>query len=355
MSNEERASVKEMQALVYEAPRTMSLRKLPVPEPERNEVIVQVHYSGICGSELSGFLGESSIRRPPLVFGHEVSGIIAYNGEDTVNTPGLRPGDRVTVNPLISCGSCIYCLRGRPQLCERRLLLGASLPGSNAGYVAVPATAVLPVPDDLSLRSAAMIEPLAFAMRAVELSGAVAGSSALVIGAGAIGLFVIQVLRGSGVARIFVSERNLDRLAMAVALGATAASDAFGSVSDWVREHNEGRGVDTAIDAVGSEQTRRSCLASVAAGGTLVLAGLHTDETRLPLNAVVRSEIAIVGAFAYSPAHFNTALSWMAEGRAGLQHGVVVAPLSDGQLWFERLVGGDPSSKVLLEPRDVGE
>ncbi len=88
MSNEERASVKEMQALVYEAPRTMSLRKLPVPEPERNEVIVQVHYSGICGSELSGFLGESSIRRPPLVFGHEVSGIIAYNGEDTVNTPG---------------------------------------------------------------------------------------------------------------------------------------------------------------------------------------------------------------------------------------------------------------------------
>ncbi|MGB0113924.1 MAG: alcohol dehydrogenase catalytic domain-containing protein, partial [Ilumatobacteraceae bacterium] len=208
-----------MQALVYEAPEVMEMRELSTPTPGANDVMIAVAYSGICGSELSGFLGQSSIRTPPLVFGHEVSGHIAAVGADVPASAGLTVGDEVTANPLVSCGNCDFCHRGRHQLCPKRLLLGASLPGANAEYVVVPATAVLKVPDGMPLARAAMVEPVAFALRAVEVSGARPSDSALVIGAGAIGLFILQVLAASGVATRYVVERNPARLAAAEAMG----------------------------------------------------------------------------------------------------------------------------------------
>lgn len=326
------------------------MHDLPLPALGPGDVLVEVLYSGICGSELSGFLGSSSIRTPPLVFGHEVSGLVAAIAPDVSDRRSLAVGDRVTVNPLVSCGSCRYCLRGRQQLCRGRLLLGASLPGANAGYVAVPSTAILPVPDGLHLQSAAMVEPVAFAMHAVEVSGVRPTSSALVVGAGAIGLFIPQVLGASDIKDRYVVERNPQRMALAIALGCTPVIPGDEGVPALVRELTDGWGVDVAFDAVGTETTRGDCLAAVAAGGVMVLAGLHSDATSLPLNSVIRSEITLTGAFAYSPTNFSEALKWLADGRVGLTEGVVVAPLSEGQRWFERLVQGDPSAKVLLQP-----
>ncbi len=341
----------DMSALVYEAPRVMAVRGLPVPVPGPGEALIRVAYSGICGSELSGFLGESSIRRPPLVFGHEVSGHVVVIDPDAATDGSLEVGTAVTVNPLISCGHCRFCVAGRQQLCPRRLLLGATLPGSNAEFVRVPSSALLPIPAGLSLAQAATVEPAAFALHAVELSGARPASSALVIGAGAIGLLILQVLGEWGVKERFVVERNPTRLAMAVALGSTHVEPGKDGMSGVMREATGGYGVDVAFDAVGSADTRRDCLSSVAAGGTVVLVGLHTDRTELPLNSVVRSEINLTGAFAYSPTNFRTALAWLAAGRIGLRDGIVVAPLHDGQAWFERLIAGDATTKVLLQPQ----
>ncbi len=121
-----------MKALVYEAPRVMNLREIDRPVPGRGEVLLRVAYSGICGSELSGFLGQSSIRTPPLVFGHELSGVVEEFGPDAGPATGTELGAGVAVNPLVSCGRCSYCVTARQQLCPQRLLLGASLPGSNA-------------------------------------------------------------------------------------------------------------------------------------------------------------------------------------------------------------------------------
>jgi 2-desacetyl-2-hydroxyethyl bacteriochlorophyllide A dehydrogenase len=332
----------------------MTLREMDVPSVGPDEVLIQVAYSGICGSELSGFLGQNSLRTPPLVFGHELSGWIASVGARAASA-GLEVGARVTANPLVGCDHCRHCLAGRQHLCGARLLLGASLPGCNAEFVAVPASAVVVLPDAVSLRDAAMTEPAACAVRAVEVSGANAVSSALVVGAGPIGLFILQVLAAHGVTQRYVVERNPARRAMAEQLGATALATGPGSLPDLVRLATDGEGVDVAFDAVGAVETRRDCFASTARGGRVLFVGLHADETSLPINQAIRSEISMVGVFGYTPVNFRTALHWLSSGRIGLREGVVVAPLADGSGWYERLVAGDAASKVLLQPTAAGE
>jgi threonine dehydrogenase-like Zn-dependent dehydrogenase len=137
---------------------------------------------------------------------------------------------------------------------------------------------------------------------------------------------------------------------MAVALGCIPVDPGEHGLPAAIEEVTSGRGVDVAIDAVGAVTTRRECMLSLSPGGTLVLVGLHSDETELPLNTAVRSELVIRGAFAYSPVHFRQGLAWLAEGIVGLREGVVVARLQDGQQWYEQLVSGHSASKVLLQP-----
>jgi 2-desacetyl-2-hydroxyethyl bacteriochlorophyllide A dehydrogenase len=333
-----------MKALVYVAPSIMELQDVERPACAAGQLLVRVEYSGICGSELSGFLGQNSLRRPPLIFGHELSGLVAESGD-----PSYAVGDRVTVNPLVTCGQCERCLAGRQQLCAFRLLLGASLPGSNAEYVVVPATSAERVPEGLHLRDAALAEPVACAIHAVEVSGIGPAQSALVVGAGPIGLFLVQVLRAHGVAQVLVTDRNPERLDAAATAGAIPVPAGPEELLEAVRDAT-GDGVAVAFDAAGTEQTRRSCVAATAAGGAVMLVGLHTDQTTLPLNTAIRGEITIQGVFAYTPVAFRTALRWLAEGRIGLGEAVVESSLEDGPSWYQRLVDGDPVAKVLLRP-----
>jgi threonine dehydrogenase-like Zn-dependent dehydrogenase len=207
----------------------------------------------------------------------------------------------------------------------------------------------------MSLRDAAMVEPAACAVRAVEASAVGPASTALVVGAGPIGLFILQVLKQYGVVERFVADLNPTRLAMATALGATAVQPGESGLAAAVLEATGGRGVDASFDAVGSPQTRRDCLASTVPGGKVLFVGLHTDDTSFPVNSIIRSEVALSGIFAYSTANFRTALQWLHAGRIGLREGVVVAPLSDGSQWYARLVGGDGAAKVLLQPGHDGE
>jgi threonine dehydrogenase-like Zn-dependent dehydrogenase len=190
-----------MKALVYEGPREMHLREVADPTPGPEDAVIEVAYSGICGSELSGYLGQNSLRRPPVIFGHEFSGTIADLGDGVRTGHDLRVGQRVTANPLVSCMRCPFCLRGQHQLCRSRQLLSAQLPGSNAEFVKVPLAQVQPLPESLSLADAALAEPAACAIHAVRLAAATPQSSALVVGAGPIGLLIVEVLRLHGVGR----------------------------------------------------------------------------------------------------------------------------------------------------------
>ena len=136
-----------MQALVWEAPHVMAMRSAAQPTPQPDEVLIKVAYSGICGSELSGYLGHNALRVPPLVMGHEFSGVVSGIGEQVqAANPALKLGQSVTVNPMIYCGHCEYCAQGANQLCVNRRLIGAHRPGSFAQYVCAPAHMVLPLP-----------------------------------------------------------------------------------------------------------------------------------------------------------------------------------------------------------------
>jgi threonine dehydrogenase-like Zn-dependent dehydrogenase len=341
-----------MKALVWEAPRMLAMRDQPTPEIAAGEVLVRVAYAGICGSELSGYLGHSALRVPPLVMGHEFAGTVAALGSAALaRNPALEVGLGVTVNPLSSCGQCEFCARGLTQLCTQRQLLGAHRPGAYAEHVAVPAESVVPLPVGIGLRIGALAEPLAVAVRIGELAGPVAGQTMLVIGAGPIGLLVLQVLRGLGAARVFVADLDTARLAMAAELGGEPLDPREHDVVKTVREATGGLGAPVNVDAVGTATTRAQCVAATRSGGTLILCGLHEETSAMPAAEIIRREIIVRGTFAYTSANFATAVDLLASGAVRLDPWIIEAPLAEGGTWFDRLLE-EPGNvaKVLLIP-----
>jgi threonine dehydrogenase-like Zn-dependent dehydrogenase len=331
-----------MSALVYEAPFQMNMRQVPIPVLQPDEALIRVAYSGICGSELSGYEGKSSLRKPPLIMGHEFSGHIEAIGSD-VHRSELKVGVAVTANPLVSCRQCRYCLSGKQQLCPNRKLLGAHVPGSNAEFVAIRADALFLIPPELSPAMAALSEPAACALHAAVLAKPSPDEQALVVGAGPIGLMVIQALADRGIKRIFCIDLNAERLAMAEKLGAVPGT--FESLAS--------QPVDIAVDAVGALATRQGCARVVRSGGRIIWIGLHESDTVLPINDFIRREISSYGSFAYTPIDFDNALQALAQKRITLEEAwTQIEPLENGTACYEKLLHGAPISKFWLTPEE---
>jgi threonine dehydrogenase-like Zn-dependent dehydrogenase len=341
-----------MKALVWEAPRVMALREQAEPTIGPGEILLKIAFAGICGSELSGYLGHNALRVPPLVMGHEFAGeIVALDPEARARNPALGGGQAVTVNPLLYCGSCEFCLRGLNHLCVARKLIGAHRPGAFAQYVSVPAELAAPLPEGMSLRTGALAEPVAVGVRIGETAGPLNGEEALVVGAGPIGLLALQALHANGAGRVFIADLDPARLAIGTALGGEALDPRVLDVGQAVRDATRGRGVTVSVDAVGMAVTRRQCVAATRSAGTLILSGLHEETSLMPVAEMIRREIVVRGCFAYSPANFAEALRRLAHGTMRLEPWIVEAPLAEGGRWFDRLIDapGDVA-KVLLVP-----
>lgn len=341
-----------MRALVWEAARTMNLREQAEPEPAGDEILVKVGHAGICGSELSGYLGHNALRVPPLIMGHEFAGeVVALGSLVPTFRPDLQVGQLVTVNPLWYCGDCPACAAGLNQLCANRRLLGAHRPGAFAEFVTAPAKLAYVLPDGMDSRMGALTEPVGCAVRIAELAGDVADVDCLIIGAGPIGLLSLQMLRLYGAARVFIAEIDQARLAMAEKLGAIPIQPREIDTVDMVRQATGGAGVALSLDAVGSALTREQCVAATRTSGRLILSGLHEESSAMPVAAMIRSEISTKGAFAYTPANFARALQLLGQDRINLDPWIHEAPLAEGGQWFDRLLDapGDVS-KVLLVP-----
>lgn len=339
-----------MRALVLAEVGRFELVDLPEPHPGPGEVRVRVTQSGICGSELGGFRGTDGLRHPGLVFGHELIGTVDAYGAAVRVEDQLPRGTVVTVNPLHSCGRCPVCRAGRPNVCPQRRLLGGHVHGSNAELVVVDAGALHAIGGDRE-GAAILAEPTACAVRAVRRSAIGRGGSALVLGAGPIGLLLLEVLRLHGVQTLLVSERLGGRAAAAEASGARRVPDEPTALQDEVRAATGGYGVDTVFDAVGSSQTRGSAVRAVRAGGDVCLVGLHTGESTLPVRDLIRREVACVTSFAYSPDDFARAVELLASGVVRFHGEIVHAGLDAGQAWYEQLIAGHPAGKVVLDPR----
>jgi L-iditol 2-dehydrogenase len=342
-----------MKALLLSKYRQFEITDVPVPAPERDEVLVRVAACGICGSDVHGYDGSSGRRIPPIVMGHEAAGTVAAIGEGVKD---LAEGDRVTFDSTVYCGKCEYCLRGEVNLCEQRQVLGVSCgdyrrAGAFAEFVSVPARTIYRLPSNLSFVDAAMLEAVAVAIHAVSLVPIAANSSALVLGAGTIGLLVQQALRVAGCSRVMVADIDPTRLQLAKELGATDVLSAEADLVTKVLQLTEGNGVDICVEAVGRNETVRAAIESVRKGGSVVLVGNISPEVTLPLQKVVTRQIRLQGSCA-SAGEYPRAIELLASGEIKVKPLITAtAPLEDGPQWFERLYGREPNlMKVVLTP-----
>ncbi len=303
----------------------------PEPRPEPGQVVVQVSRVGICGSDLHGYLGKSKIRVPPLIMGHEFTGHIVEAAS------GFRQGQRVVVQPLVSCGECRYCRSGRSEICLQRKVLGAHLPGAFADQVAAPADNVYPLPDDLSLSTGALVEPLANAVHMISLARESLFGDVVVIGAGTLGLLTLQAALLAGAQRAIVADTDDGRLAVARSLGASAtvnprADDLVAAVRDIT-----GGGADVVVDAVGHSVTRQQAVACCANGGTAILLGLADVETSLNCLDITNRQVRVQGSYGSNDSDFRAALRLLTSGRIDTASWVSEMPLRDGARAFQRL------------------
>lgn len=344
-----------MKALVLTAPSRLELTDFPNPAPGDDEVLLRIRACGICGSDIHGWDGSTGRRRPPLIMGHEAAGEIVAVGP---RVEKWRPGDRVTFDSTISCGQCHYCRAGQVNLCENRRVVGVAPAeyrqhGAFAEQLALPARILYALPDRLSFTQAAMIEPVSIAIHAVQRVKLTRSDTAVVVGAGMIGLFVVQALRWAGAKQIVAVDLADNRLGLARELGATHTLNS--GACDVVAEVGRltgGRGADVALEVVGISATLNLALATLRRGGAAVLVGNLAPKTDFPLQSVVTRELTLHGTCG-SSGEYPLCLDLIARGVVRVDPMIsAVAPLAEGPAWFEKLGAPDGSKymKVILTP-----
>ncbi|MBP7950474.1 MAG: galactitol-1-phosphate 5-dehydrogenase [Verrucomicrobiales bacterium] len=343
-----------MKALTLTASSEFVFGDVPDPTAGPEDLIIEVKACGICGSDVHGMDGSTGRRIPPIVMGHEAAGVVREVGTAAGD---WRPGEAVTFDSTLFCGHCRHCLLGRVNLCENRRVLGVSCaeyrqPGAFAEFVRIPGRVAVRIPGGVSFQQAVFVEPCAVALHAVRRAQARPGDSAVVVGAGIIGLLVIQALKAAGCGRVYATDLNEQRLQLALQLGADAIfPSAAGNVRESLLESTGGDGVDVAMECVGVGPTVDLAIAAVRKGGTVALVGNLAPRCEFPLQAVVTRELSVFGCCA-SAGEYPQALEEIASGRIRVEPLTsAVAPLKEGASWFHRLHGGkEDLIKVILEP-----
>jgi L-iditol 2-dehydrogenase len=344
-----------MKSLLLSEYNHLEIADMPLPPVERDEVLVRVEACGICGSDVHGYDGTSGRRIPPIVMGHEAAGTVAAIGAEV---RGYAEGDRVTFDSTVYCGSCAFCRSGDMNLCDNRQVIGVSCGdyrrhGAFAEYVVIPARILYPLPDTISFAEAAMLEAVSVALHAVRVSEIRGGETALVLGAGMIGLLTLQAARAAGCARVLIADIDPTRLSLAAQVGADETLLASGA--DLLKEilaRTGGRGVDLALEAVGRTETVLAAIDCTRKGGTVTLVGNIQPEVVLPLQKVVSRQIRLQGSCA-SSGEYPQAIDLMASGQILVRPLITaVAALEEGPRWFERLHAREPNlMKIILTPR----
>jgi len=343
-----------MNALLLKAPSRLELVDWPTPEPTADEVLLRIRVCGICGSDIHGWDGSSGRRNPPLIMGHEAAGEIAGVGSAVT---GWKIGERVTFDSSIWCGHCQYCRAGQVNRCENRRVVGVAPAGycqhgAFAEYLALPARIVYRLPENLSFRQAAWVEPISIAVHAVHRVKVEKGATAVVVGGGLIGLLVVQTLRWAGAGRIIVVEPAESRRQLALRLGATETLESNDGTAKRIVESTQG-GADLVFECVGFAPTVNLAIAAAKMGGSVVLVGnLSPTTDGFPLQQTVLREVTIMGSCA-SAGEIPLCLELLSSGAIKTEPMTeTAAPLSEGPQWFSQLSapGGGKYMKVLLEP-----
>ncbi|MGQ9494113.1 MAG: zinc-dependent alcohol dehydrogenase [Anaerolineae bacterium] len=335
-----------MRAAIFREAGHIEVTEVPTPEPGPGEVLVRVHYCGICGTDLEAY--QTGMYEPGLVIGHEFAGEITAVGE---GVHGWAIGERVTADNALPCGHCWFCRQGRPSLCQELLSPGITLDGGMAEYVCLPVSLLHRLPEGVSTRQGALVEPLTIALQGVRSSALRSGDWVLVLGAGPIGLLTLQCALLAGARRVLVVEVNPKRAAMARELGAASVlHPQRDNLAVEVAAHTEGLGPNVVYVCTGAAPAFESALHLVRRGGQVFVLGLCPEPVPTDFMSLVLSELDIRGGYLGHGA-FPAALDYLAQGRVKVEPLIThEIALEDVVEWgFERMLQPDTEAiKVLV-------
>lgn len=342
-----------MKALVITGVSKVELQELEIPKYKDDEVLIKVKYCGICGSDLPRAL-DGGVHSFPIVVGHEFSGQIVEVGADVEK---IKVGDRVTAGALLPCGKCEACQQGRPAMCTNYGFIGSRQNGAMAEYVAVKAQNVVKLPDGVDYKDGAMIEPLTVALHGIQRVNIKAGATALVFGAGTIGLLVLQCLKAVGAGKVYMVDVVDEKLELAKKLG---ADDVINSMNVDLEEYLSQHGrPEVVVENSGSPIAQAQCLEIVKKCGSVVYIGTATRDLTLKpetFEKILRGELNITGSWmSYSAPYpgyeWTTAVEYIKEKKIDLKSMITnVYKLEDGLVPFQIMRDKDAcATKVLFE------
>lgn len=343
-----------MKALIYTKPYSLEYSDFPDPAAGDDDVLVRVKACGICGSDVHGFTGKTGRRIPPLIMGHEAAGTVERLGK---NVSGFKKGDRVCFDSTVYCNKCEACRAGLFNRCDKRQVLGVSVPefkrhGAFAKYVAVPLWIVSKIPDELSFVHAALLEPASIGTHAANRAPMSNNDTVVVIGAGTIGLFILQAARLRGAAKVIAVDINEFRLNVAKKLGADKIiNPAETNLSESVLQETEGKGANVTLDAVGYAKTFADAVSVTRMGGYVVAVGNLEKKAEFDLQQLIAKEHTFIGSYA-SSGEFSDCIEMVASGKINVEPLISdVLPLKEGPDAFDRLLKAEENLlKIVLEP-----
>jgi len=338
-----------MRAAVFPSPGACDIVERETPLPAERQALVRVQASGLCGTDLHIYRGQFPAKFP-LIAGHEFAGIVEDIGSGVTH---LRTGDHITIDPNLHCGTCRPCRRGLTHLCRNLSAIGVTLAGGFSTHCLVPARQAYKVPKDMPFDVAAMAEPLACCLHGIERARIRPGDVVALIGAGMMGLLLLQLALLRGASVVIVSELSPEKRARALKLGASQVVDPqTQDLTKVVKDATENLGADVVIECVGSEATAQQVVELVGDGGTVLFFGVAPPEAQITVNPydIYRREITITGSFT-NPFTHAPALALLASGR------LQVADLISHHLPLEELLTGlellesGQATKIMIEPR----
>jgi len=343
-----------LKALIYTKPYSFEYSDFPDPEAGDDDVLIRVKACGICGSDVHGFTGKTGRRIPPLIMGHEAAGIVEGLGK---NVSGFKKGDRVCFDSTVYCNKCEACLAGHINRCDKRQVLGVSVPafkrhGAFAEYVSVPSWIVSKIPDELSFVHAALLEPASIGTHAANRAPISNEDTVVVIGAGTIGLFILQAARLRGAAKVIAVDINEFRLDLAKKLGADKLINPLKSnLSEAVLQETEGKGANVTLEAVGYAKTFADAVAITRMGGYVVAVGNLEKNAKFDLQQLIARELTFTGSYA-SSGEFRDCIELVASGKINVEPLISdVLPMQEGPDAFDRLLKAEEDLvKIVLEP-----
>ncbi len=330
-----------MKALVYTNTQEMTYRDEPLPTPPAGHVVMDVSAAAICGSDMHAYHGHDERRVPPLILGHEVCGIVRE---------GKYTGQRMVINPLMTCGICHDCMSGRSNLCHKRELIGMYLQGALAEKVAIDERNLLAIPDDMDPIKAALTEPTATALHAIVLVERIAyrplsEMRCLIMGGGAIGLLAALILKAKGCFNVDMAETNALRR---TSVNAQDCATTYDPIADKA-PHNGN--YDVVFDCVGAGATRKSASEAVRPGGIISHVGLQNTEEGFDSRRITLQELTVLGNYCYSMADMQASIDMLYNEQLGDLNWVDVRPLSKGAEAFSDLhLGKVAAAKIVLRP-----